>query len=293
MAGEGVVLADQMQLRNLVVGPETPYCWADEVPNWWGFDSLRTSDTQRTSTHGVRGGRDLLGAKTMTGQVLAQATDKDTLSGLIDAFMAAWAPSDDDIPVVAMFLNQKRRRYGRPRRALPGPRLTTRFSRVAKFGSLITFQFDALDPFTYSDVEHSASTSLPVSGGGFAVPFTPPFTVPASASDGFLSAPNVGTAPAPWTARLDGPLFRPVLTHATSGRILHFTANGGLDIAAGDYVILDSQRKSVLYNGVGDRRLNLLLGQGWFDLAVGANSIGLAADTGSGSVTFYWRDTYF
>lgn len=292
MAGELVVADQQMQLRDLLWGPSSSYCHAGQIPNWWGVDGMRVHDVARQATHGIRGGRDLLPSKIITGKVFTWATTRAALNDQVDAFMAGFAPSDDDLPLVVQFLDEKRRRYGRPRRAAPDTPQMTRFTSASRYGTTIAYQFDALDPFIYADTQRSASTQPPVPGAGFALPVTLPFTIPAGGSTGAMTVLNDGTMAAPWTARIDGPLTLPTITHTETGKQLQFTANGGLDIPAGDFVLLDSQARSVLYNGVGDRRLTLLLSTGWFSLVPGNNTVSLAANAGAGTLTIYWRDTY-
>lgn len=288
----GAILADQQaELRDVVFGNGTSYCWVNEVMDWWGYDKVRTQDLPRQSSHGVHGGRDLLDADTITGQVLAQATSKVDLSDLIDAFLGNWTPSSVDIGLRANMLGETRVRFGRPRRARPGTRTMTRYG-PRNFASIITFQFDALDPVLYSDDVHSAATAPPGAGTGITLPVTIPFTIPAGSSSGILGAYNAGTLPTPWTARLDGPLVNPTIQHIESGSEMQFNANGGLSIASGEYVLLDSVTRSVLYDGVADRRFTLLLGAGWFDLAVGTNTVRLTADSGTGTLTLNWRDAY-
>lgn len=293
MADGDLVVADQQaQIRTLLMGPGSSYCWADEIPNWWGIDGMRTHDVPRSSTHGVRGGRDLLPSKTITGKVFAQATTRAALNTLVDNFMAAWGPSNDDIAFVAQFLDAKRRRYGRPRRAAPTTRTMTRWGAVNKFGTIIAFQFEALDPMIYADALQQVSTGRQTPATGVALPVTLPMVLPNDGATGTMIANNAGTASAPWTGRLDGPLVNPRILHTESGKSLQFTANGGLTINSGEFVNLDSINHSVLFNGVGDRRLTLLLQQGWFALQPGANTVQLVADSGAGTFTLNWRDTY-
>lgn len=289
---DAVLLDQQVELRDLVLGPGTSYCWADEVPNWWGFSSMRTTDTPRQSMAGVQGGRDLLDKETITGTVLAQATTQEDLRNLIDAFLVNFYASDDDLPLRANLLGQTRRRYGRPRRAKPGPRLTTRFAGVNKFATLIAFQFDALDPVVYSDVEHTEVIGLPSSGAGFLVPFDAPFTVLGGGSSGVGSILNSGYVPTRWTGRIDGPIVNPAITHQGLDYTLDFDVNGGLVLGASDFLLLDSWDRSALMNGEGDRRSTLDLGSQWFQLDPGVNAVAFAAASGSGTFTISWRDAY-
>lgn len=287
MPGELVVDDNQYQIRDLLIGASSKFVWEGVAPTWWGSANVRTNDTPYMAAHGVRGGRDLLGSKTVLGKIAVLADDDADLQALLDELAVAWAPSDVNVPFVAQQLGSKRRRYGRPRRleVLPDHVILGRTAIVA-------VEFEALDPYVYSDAEFTVSTAAPDAGAGFLVPFEPPFTLPVSTSTGFVSAVMNGTRAAPWTIRLDGPLTNPTILHQEQERTLAFTANGGLVIATGEYVLIDSQARSVLLNGTADRRSNLAGGSSWFSLDPGANSIGFTADSGDGTLTLTWRDTY-
>jgi hypothetical protein len=284
MAGELVTADNQYQIRDLLLGVGTKYRWDQPLPNWWGGATVRTNDTPYPAAHGVRGGRDLYGSKTVLGRLHVLGDNAIDLQSRFDDLAAAWAPSDEDLPFVAKVLGNKRRRYGRPRRleavtdhAIAGHMLTA------------ALEFEALDPFVYSDTEHTVTIGVPAPGTGFTPPFTPPFTLGAS-SGGFASVVNAGSVSGSWTARLDGPLTNPAIS--LNGRILDLSANGGLILGASDFALLDARARSILLNGVADRRINLTLGSRWFDLDPSANPIGFAADAGTGSLTLSWRDVW-
>lgn len=294
MAGELIVADKQVQLRDWLGGAGTAYDWIDEVLGWWDATPTRTYDTARSASDGVRGGLDLLDKATLTGQMFISGSSQADLLAKINAIKAAWAPVTDgvNIPIVVQLLGTKFRRNGRPRRLAVQSKLTTYFEAFSQFGAIATFQFDALDPYVYADALSTVGISLPALGAGFSPPFLVPFTLPASTSSGIGSAPNNGNAPATWTAMLTGPLTNPSITKQSTGESLLLNSNGGLVIAAGDFVTMDSAEQSILYNGIGDRRAFLNLGSQWFKLDVGANSIAFGADTGSGSLTLNWRDTF-
>lgn len=288
MAGELVVADRQIQLRDWLGGPGGSGDWIDQVTNWWGGTPVRNRDIARMSSNGVRGGIDLLGGKSLIGSMLIVGVSQADLLAQLDALALAWAPSSDDLPIVVQLLGQKRRRYGRPRRLEVDPKLTTYFSNQGIYAAKITFEFLATDPLQYSNTLHSVAIGLAVAGGA-AMPMTFPVTL-APSSGGVGAVSNAGTVAAPWTGRLDGPLTNPAVTHMGQGRTLDFDVNGGLVLGASEYVLIDSQARSVLLNGTADRRNTLDLGSQWFTLDPGSNAIGFAADAGSGSFTISWRD---
>lgn len=288
MAGELVVADRQIQLRDWLGGPGGTGDWIEQVGNWWGGTPVRNRDIPRMSSDGIRGGIDLLGAKSLTGSMLLVGVSQADLRAQLDEVALAWAPSSENLPIVVMLLGEKRRRYGRPRRFDVDPKLTTYFSTQGVYAAKISFEFLALDPLQYSDAEHSVAVGLLVPGGA-TMPMTLPVTL-APSSGGTGAVTNAGTVAAPWTGRINGPLTNPAITHVEQNRTLDFDVNGGLVLGGSDYVLVDSRARSVLLNGTADRRNTLDLGSQWFDLDPGSNTIGFAADAGSGSFTISWRD---
>jgi hypothetical protein len=292
------MLADgQVELRAdtdaaLVVGPGTSYRFTTDWISWWGAATVRTADMERGGVDGLLAGRDLLGSHMTPIVVQILGDDAEDLGDKIDAWKAACAVSaDDDVTVRANLLGRTRRRLGRfriPGEIIPRGRVTVG-GHVAN-GSC---QFEALDPITYGDEETSAVTTREVAGVGVELPEQLPWSLPAG-SGGGLSVTNAGNRNAPWTARLDGPLTYPEINHTQSGRRLYLSldANGGVDLASGQYVIIDSKDRSVLLNGTSDRRSQLTIDSEWWDLPPGQNDFILRADAGAGTLTVTTRDAW-
>jgi hypothetical protein len=148
--------------------------------------------------------------------------------------------------------------------------------------------WEALDPREYSFALHSLVTTLPGSIGGVGFDMAAPINFGGGTTGGTLSAPNAGTAPAPWVARFDGPLTAPIIEHVEQGRSLQLNTT----IAAGDFYVLDSAAHSVLLAGTASR-YNLLARPTWFDLTPGANTIRLGGAAGAGTLTFTYRDAWW
>lgn len=292
------VLADgQVEIRAdtddaLVVGPGTAYRFTTDWISWWSAPAVRTADVERGGVDGILAGRDLLGAHATPLVVQIIADDAEDLGDKIDAWKAACAISTDStVTVRANLLGRTRRRVGRfrvPGEIIPRGRMT-----VGGFVANAACQFDALDPVTYGDEETSAVTTREVAGSGFTVGFTVPFSLGASTGGG-LSIWNNGNRSAPWTARLDGPLTYPEITHTQSGRRLYLSldANGGVDLATGQYLIIDSAARSVMLNGTADQRSRLTIDSEWWSLDPGQNDFILRADAGGGTLTVTARDAW-
>lgn len=249
---------------------------------------IRTSDQERTLAHGLVPGRDLAGGRTIT--LALQFRNPPTLENAREAELAQLSevltPRDDEQPLVIKIPGRDELMIkARPRRAyIPRNRTAVAF----EFQELAV-EFFASDPLIYSSVEHSAVVTRKVSGAGFGFPATFPISFGASTA-GVVSATNTGGATAPWRARLDGPLNNIQLRHLETDRRLKLSANGGIDLLTGQWIDIDGARRSILLLGTADVRSKLTIDSEWFSLAPGANSIELTADTGTGTLTFYWRD---
>lgn len=292
------LLDGQMELRAdeadaLVIGPGTAYRYPTDWVQWWAAPGVRTFDLERAGANGYVAGRDLLGKQATTLLVQILADDADDLRAKIDAWKAACAARSTGLVTLrANLLGETRLRYGRFR--VPGE-VRSR-GRVTLGGFVVdgSAMFESLDALTYGDDLNTAATSRLQEGAGFTPPFTPPFTLGASVG-GTVDAYNAGTMPAPWSAVLTGPLTYPTISHLTLGRKLSlaFSANGGVDLATGDTLTIDSATRSVLLNGTADRRSQLTVDSAWWDLAPGSNPFQLDADAGAGTLTVSWRDAYF
>jgi hypothetical protein len=292
----------QMEIAGiLVVGDGTDYRLPADFVQWWAAPEVRTSDIARSGARGYVPGRDLIGKDTLTIVVLILADSEAELGSMIDAWKAACqSTSDTQVPVRMNLFGQTRVRFGRFR--IPGAVTVDQWSLdygdldgcLARLLARGSAQFEALDGRTYDDHLHTAATGRTVPGVGFTPPFTPPFTPSGSGSGGSVNVQNGGNTDAPWTGRLDGPLTYPQISHLQSGNrlSLDLTANGGVDLAAGQWIDLDSTRRSVLLNGTADRRTQLTVDSDWWNLTPGANTFSLDADAGTGTLTVTWRDAY-
>lgn len=288
-----VLEANQAEIRAgdaaaLVVGPGTSYQWVAGGPRWWAAPELRTSDQERANTDGYVAGRDLLGRHVTTLQVTLLGDDQADLATKIAAWKQACARSSDSLVALrTSFLGQTRVRYGRFR--IPGEVDAA----LALIGNVAvgSAQFEVLDARTYGDDEYQAMTGRELPGTGFSPPFEVPFTLGASVS-GFVDLVNAGDLATRWTARADGPFTNLEIRHTDLDRRLRLNANGGVDLAAGDWLDFSSDDESILLNGVADRRVHLSLDSRWFQLEPGSNDIQVVADAGGGTVTFTWRSAY-
>jgi len=98
----------------------------------------------------------------------------------------------------------------------------------------------------------TGSTSLPSSTGGPTIPFTIPFPISATQVSGQVTLTNPGNETGPVLLRIDGPCTGPIVSHS-SGKVLAFSA--GFVLNAGEWLVIDVDKKTVLGNGQANRSL--------------------------------------
>jgi phage-related protein len=110
---------------------------------------------------------------------------------------------------------------------------------------------------------------------------------------GRLTAVNAGASDAYPVLRIDGPVADPSIEQVTTGQTLVIDATLG----EGEYLLIDTRTRAVLYMGSTPRRTWIRAGSTWPLLQPGSNEIayrGGPVDGGSGTpslLTVTWRDT--
>lgn len=285
--GDLLVADWNVEIRGTLLGPGT--VWRIGGLDSWSGRSVRSDDTPRGASHGSVLGRDLINSdarilRVNTGNGRGTVTVAELVTRR-DQLRKLWATESVDVAIAYQLGSQKRLRYGRTRA------IDIDESNLAVGHMTATCEFVDGDGIEYSATESSASTPPDAPGAGFTPPFTPPFSLPAG-TVGVVTLTNLGAVPAPWRARITGPTSPgapPVITHLGTGERLDFSANGGLEVPASQWVDLNSRDRSVLLNSNADRRLNLNNYSTWFSLAPGDNPIRF---TGSGTLELFWRHTW-
>jgi hypothetical protein len=148
----------------------------------------------------------------------------------------------------------------------------------------------ATDPRIYTASESLITTGVPAGGVGRTYPMTYPRSYGAAGTGGLILATNVGNVAAPWVARLNGPLNYPRLENVTTDRLLELDRV----IQAGEWVVVDSARRSVLLMGSSSIYADLSPASEWWDLAPGVNEVSFRTinTTDTGTVQFAWRSAW-
>lgn len=136
---------------------------------------------------------------------------------------------------------------------------------ISEGQAMLTYQAQlfAEDPRAYSQtLQTVVSSALSISGGGRTIPTEYPWTYTTSGG-GTLAFTNAGNRPTPVIFRIFGTCVNPEIVLVGSGLHLSFVGT----IAAGNYLEIDSAKRTVKLNGLSNR-LNFYDGANstWFDL---------------------------
>lgn len=140
--------------------------------------------------------------------------------------------------------------------------------------------------------DQSATVEPAADVGGFSYPYSYPYSYGGTGGTGDAVV-NGGDAPSWPLLRLYGPITLPIVENLTLGRGLYFATT----LAAGDFLEIDTEARTVLMNGVvGASRYGLLnaAASSWWPLEPGTNAIRLRAqafDTGA-RVELTYRNRY-
>lgn len=144
-----------------------------------------------------------------------------------------------------------------------------------------SFQMIAADPRKLG-TPVTVSTGLPSATGGLTIPFTVPFAINSTIVTGEASAVNLGNTLGPVTMRISGPVVGPVVTHVASGLQMVFASS--LTLAAGEFIDIDMENKTVLAQGQSSRA-QYVTSRGWSGFDVGGNVWAFTAISGTGTLS--------
>ncbi|AGM09049.1 phage distal tail protein [Amycolatopsis keratiniphila] len=151
-------------------------------------------------------------------------------------------------------------------------------------------QVTAPDPLRYSAELRVATCPLPSAAGGLKFPLTFPLDFGTGATGGRLSLENTGTVAAWPTWKIGGPCADPVIINTQTGEELAFQ----IQLAAGEVLVVDTDARTVLLQGLASRRSVMLPHSRWFPLGRGGIDIAFraAAYDPATRLTAEWRDAW-
>lgn len=261
-------------------------CPMVNIDGWWGSPAPTMDTKQKPRAHGVWVGDSWLPGRSISIRGWVEADTRDQVADALDRLNAACSLSDTTLTVSDSGQSRSAvvRRGGE---FLP----TWVHPTLAKW----SIQLFAADPRKLG-VEMSTSTANPSTSGGLTIPFTIPFTIDAQVVSGQVALTNPGTIDGPVWLRIDGPespsdppLVAPRITHVNSGRSLVFASS--LEIANGEYVTVDMQRREVLAQGQASRG-GSVTDRGWSTFEPGSNQWAFTSTSGTGLLTVMTRPAW-
>ncbi|KPM55729.1 hypothetical protein ACG83_10650 [Frankia sp. R43] len=259
---------------------EAGVAWTWQGLNAWDGPATAGTVAQRSGDHGGWAGPQYYAPRTLTLRVSADAPSQSARD-------AARARMRGAVPVNALTTL----RYDEP---VPKQCQVRRSGSLAEVCPTLTsadFEIGlvAPDPRWYGAELHE--TSIPavntVSAAGISLPITPPFTFAEAPPGGSVTVVNAGTFESRPVVTLTGAIASPAITHLGSGAQVSFP---GLELVAGDVLVLDLDLRQATYNGAFRAASPL---SGWWVLSPGENSLRLdGASDGTAVMTVTWRDAW-
>lgn len=153
----------------------------------------------------------------------------------------------------------------------------------------VSAEWTVVDGTLYDAGPVTTSCGLPSPVSGLTFPETPPFTFGTSAG-GSVQLTNAGAYDAFPVFSVAGPCIRPVITKGSTGQFIRLNLN----LLAGDVVVVDTQSKTVTYNGA-NRNNTVDTGSSFFTLPPGTSTVQFGSGDGAsviGRMTAYLMNTY-
>lgn len=277
----------QVQLRDLVLGPGTPYRFVRGSHfNPFKRDVRADQGGTRAWSSGSWSGAEWAEQVAVAMRLVILARGPVDYMDRMSALLAAFAPAGADVDLRFVIGGVEYLLQGRPRMVDPE-------SRHLDGHTYVQAAFVALDPTIYSGVEHSTTLGLPSIVGGLTLPATAPLTVDAAVTSGRGSITNAGTKATGLLVRVDGPVAEPrisLLTDAGTAVVRVWAT-----LTAGQWLDIDTAARTVYLNGTASRRgVTTTDGTGWPVLPPGTYEIAFDASaySAAATATVRWRDTW-
>lgn len=257
-----------------------------DVEGWTGRSGVgvRTARADRPGRDGQLRGRSYRSERIITLGGLAYAPDPASL----DAAGETIAALCDDASVLHTLVGTDT--SGIDKQAMVELNAESKFEHQTDRVAAWQIQLAAPDPLRYATVASTASCGLATTSGGLAFPLVFPLDFGSGSTGGTLLLTNAGnTATWPiWT--ITGPVTNPVIVNTGTGERLTLT----ITVDAGQQLILDTDARTVMLQGVASRRGSLSSTSAWFPLRAGATAIAFQASSydPATSLSAAWRSAW-
>ena len=273
MPGELITEDWQMEFRETLLGSGTSFDIVS-VEGLLDLPDLQTSDRLRLRRHGLYPGDDFVATRAVTVAFEVDAPEVADLNTTMSTLLELTRPGLEESPLSLQIPGVAggglRRVNVRPRRRVVPVNLDFFYGLP-----IVTIQFVATDPRIYDGTPWLVLTALPSGGGGLLFPATPPLTFVASSDTGDVNAENDGTFPVSPIIRIDGPITDPTIENLEAGKTIELS----IVVASGDYLLIDTEARSVMLNGTASRYSELTATSEWWALEPGSNTIRFRSST--------------
>lgn len=255
-------------LGDLVLGAldEFGVRWTVSKFDGWGSTAPTLELSQRARGHGATASESFYTARIMTIEGLIMAP---TLAARLDAEeRLSAAVKLNEFPMIVAYPDRTRNCMVQRKGEVIPTELT---DVMASYSVLIS----AKDPRKYGDLV-ADSTLLPFSAGGLIRPSTWPRTWTGVSGTGVVRVTNPGNTQAPVWLRIDGPIPAGGWTVTHVGKQQSLTFSSSLELAAGEFVTVDMDRREILAQGQ-SARAGYVTSRGWFSLDPGDNDIAFSS----------------
>lgn len=274
MAGELITTDYQVEYNGALLGAGAG---GTELVTITGLDDLpelRTFDKARSLRHGLFPGEDLAGLRTIVAEFEVWGSTASEMRSRLEAVLDATVPRSDEIPLVFQVpghaFTQGRVLCRARQRSAP---IVEQY--VVGNKADVVIQWEATDPRVYDNAQQVVSSGVTTASGGLSMPLTMPLDFGGTGTSGQFTVDNTGNFSAPWSARIDGPITNPQLENLTAGTLLRFD----LTLASGEFLVLDSDYRLALLNGVSSRYGTLTADSAWRDFEPGVTTLRFSGTT--------------
>jgi hypothetical protein len=229
---------------------------------WHGTSDTTLQPIQKTRQSGATAGDSFSTGRTMTIGGMVTSLNPDQHSVDLDTLNAA-------IPRTPTLMQVSE--SGRLRWAMVSRYGKIETEKVNQWTSTFTVQIFAKDWRKFG-TPMAGSTKLPSSTGGYSYPgFALPFSIPAVSTSGQITLDNPGNETGPVVLQVNGPTAGPSITHQGSKAALTFASS--LVLGAGEFLLIDMEKKTVLANGQpGASRSGFITNRGFSGFDPGPNT---------------------
>jgi hypothetical protein len=219
-------------------------------------------------------GRDVGEAGSISFECHILGASTDDCVDLVDDIMAAFGPASDNRELTLTMGTRSKVYRGRPLSCVP-------VLDGSQYGAA-RCSFTVADPRWFGSLTKSVTIGVASLSGGMTTPLTTPLITTGSGSSGDAVVTNAGTAPAPWTAYVSGPVTNPRLI--LGGNTIELLGV----VPAGSTLVVDSYEGTIRLDGAS--RPWATFESVWWEIPAGTWTFSFRATAGTGSATLIWHD---